>query len=190
MMESFDLKSARHWARELIERKVQLGDTALDATMGNGHDTKWLCELVGENGHVYSFDVQPGALMNTRKLLTDGALIDRAELILDGHEHMARYVDRPVDVALFNLGWLPGGDKRITTRSDTTLAALDACLTLMKPGGLMTVCVYPGHEEGAIECEMVLDWAQKLPARSAQTLLIRYLNQPAHTPLVIAVHKR
>lgn len=187
--DTFDLKSARHWARSLMLSKIRPGMTALDATMGNGHDALWLCEAVGELGRVFAFDVQAAALEATRARLSGAGVLGRATLVLAGHEHMREYVDHPVDAALFNLGWLPGGDKTVTTCVPTTLAALEACTELMAADALLTVCAYPGHGEGEREKDAVLSWASNLPGNRFQARVTRYLNQPAQTPLMLAIHK-
>lgn len=189
-MSAFDLGSARHWARRMMVERLREGDVAVDATMGNGHDTQFLCEQVGEGGRVYAFDVQAQALDQTRERLARAGLIARATLIHAGHENLLAHVAEPIDLAVFNLGWLPGGDKAVTTRLDTTLAALRASFQLLKPGGLLCVCAYPGHGEGERERAAVQQWARAMPAREAQTLSIGYLNQPENTPALIAVHKR
>ena len=185
-----DFRNARYWAREMMERAIRPGDRVIDATMGNGHDTKWLCELVGETGKVYAFDVQKEALDNTRARLTQAGLENRAELLLCGHQHMAERVPEQVDAVLFNLGWLPGVEHAVTTRVETTLAAVNAALTLMKPEALMTVCIYPGHEEGARERDALLAWASKLDPTRYDVMLRQYLNQPNCPPLMLAVRKR
>ena len=143
-----DFRSARFWAADLIEQAMYPGARAIDATMGNGHDTCWLCRLAGSNGYVYAFDIQPDALIRTLARLKTEGLDNRACLICKGHEHMAEFVQEPVDAIVFNLGWLPGTEHAITTKVDTTMLAVKAALRLLKPGGLMTICVYPGHEEG------------------------------------------
>ena len=187
---SEDLKSARHWARAMIERALCPGARAVDATMGNGHDTLWLCGLVGETGHVYAFDVQPTAVENTRARLEEHGCAARATLICQGHQHMAQYVDAPVDAMVFNLGWLPGGEKTVTTLCDTTLHAVAAGAELLKPGGLMTICIYPGHPEGARERDALLGWARELNPREYDVLLKAYLNQPNQPPMMLAVRRR
>ncbi len=103
-----DFQSARFWAQALIAPALYPGARAVDATMGNGGDTRRLCELVGEAGRVYGFDIQPEAVERTRALLEEHGLIDRATLFCAGHEHMAQRVPEPVDAVMFNLGWLPG----------------------------------------------------------------------------------
>ena len=103
---------------------------------------------------------------------------------------MADAVPEPVDAVMFNLGWLPGAEHAVTTRTETTLRAVDAALTLLKPQGLMTVCVYPGHEEGARELEALTEWAGRLDPKRYDALLERYMNQPNDPPRLIVVKKR
>ena len=145
---SYELKSARYLAREVLERAVQPGDTVVDATMGNGHDTLMLCEAVGPTGRVYAFDIQQDAVKETEKLLQSQGMLERATLINTGHEHMKDYVKGPVNAVVFNLGWLPGGDHSITTRWETTSRAVQAALELLGTGGVLVICAYPGHGEG------------------------------------------
>ena len=184
-----DLMSARHWARALQEKALPPGGTAVDATMGNGGDTEALCRLAGAFGRVYAFDVQPQALAATRCRLAAAGMEARAQLFLMGHQQMARVVPWGVDLAVFNLGWLPGAaDKGITTRAETTLQALEAALSLLKKGGLITLCAYPGHAEGEREMKQVLGWARSLDGAFVQVMEQRYLNQPT-APALIALAK-
>ena len=147
---SYELRSARYLAREVLERAVRPGDTIVDATMGNGHDTLMLCEAVGPAGRVYAFDIQQDAVKETEKLLKSQGVYERATLINAGHEHMKDYVKEPVNAVVFNLGWLPGGDHSITTRWETTSRAVQAALELLGTGGVLVICAYPGHEEGVL----------------------------------------
>ena len=184
-----DFRSARFWAAELIEPALRDGARAVDATMGNGQDTLWLCRRVGEAGRVYAFDVQPEAVARTRQRLEDAGVAQRAELNCLGHERMAEVVPGPVDVVMFNLGWLPGAAHAVTTRTETTLLAVNAALGLLKPDGLLTVCVYPGHPEGTRELEALTHWAETLDPRCFDALLRRYMNQPNDPPQLIAVKR-
>ncbi|MDD6933180.1 MAG: class I SAM-dependent methyltransferase, partial [Eubacteriales bacterium] len=102
----------------------------------------------------------------------------------------AEYVDAPVDAVVFNLGWLPGGEKTVTTLCDTTLQAVAAGAELLKPGGLMTICIYPGHPEGARERDALLEWARGLNPQAYDVLLKAYLNQPNQPPMMLAVRRR
>ena len=186
---SYELKSARYLAREVILRTVQPGDAVVDATMGNGHDTLMLCEAAGPSGRVYAFDVQAQAVAETEKRLREQGMSGRAVLIHAGHEHMAEYVQEPVRAVMFNLGWLPGAPHGVTTRVETTLLAVDAALSILKPDGIMTVCVYPGHGEGARELEALNAWAAALDPRRYDAMLRRYVNQPNDPPQLIAVRR-
>lgn len=97
------------WCHEIIRTQAKREGLYIDATMGKGADTAFLCELAGEQGHVIAFDIQEVALDYTKKRLENENLIGRAELILDGHEHMARYAgEKTVDLICFNFGYLPG----------------------------------------------------------------------------------
>lgn len=184
-----DFRSARFWAAELIGPALFPGARAVDATMGNGKDTLWLCGLVGETGRVYAFDVQAEAVARTRELLEREGVADRAALFCRGHEHMAEVVDGPVDAVMFNLGWLPGAEHGVTTRVETTLQAADAALTLLKPEGLLTICVYPGHDEGTRELNVLTAWAASLDSRRYDALMKHYMNQPNDPPVLIAVKR-
>ena len=185
-----DFRSARFWAAELIEGALGPGACALDATLGNGHDALWLCGLVGEVGHVYGFDVQAEAVARSRARLEEAGVAERATLILDGHENLGKYVaDESIDAAMFNLGWLPGAPHGVTTRTETTLRAVDAALRALKPEGILTVCIYPGHAEGARERDALIDWARHLDGKLYDVMLRAYLNQANDPPLMIAVKK-
>ena len=100
-MESYQITG---WCRHFMEEQVKPGDICIDATAGNGNDTLTLCRLAGEKGKVYAFDIQKAALEKTgRRLEAEGL---RAELILDGHEHMEKYVKEKGEVSciVFNFG--------------------------------------------------------------------------------------
>ena len=185
-----DFRSARYWASDLIGPALYPGAAAVDATMGNGRDTLWLCGLVGENGRVYAFDVQPEAVNRTRERLLEAGMLQRATLFCEGHERMAEFIPEAVDVVMFNLGWLPGALHAVTTRAETTLRAVDAAFALLKPDGLMTICVYPGHAEGMRELDALLEWAGGLDPKQFDALIKCYLNQPNDPPRMIAVKRK
>lgn len=187
---AMDFRSARFWAAELIGTAVYPGARAVDATMGNGRDTLWLCQRVGPQGRVYAFDVQTEAVERTRTLLRAEGLESRATLFCEGHQDMARFVREPVDAVMFNLGWLPGAGHGVTTLADTTLLAVDAALSILKPEGLLTICAYPGHDEGRRELEALIRWAGELDAARYNAMLRRYVNQPNDPPQLIAVKRK
>ena len=185
-----DFRSARFWAAELLGPALGPGARAVDATMGNGKDTLWLCRQVGPEGRVYAFDLQPEAVRRTRALLEAEGVARRAELFCEGHQHMAALVKEPVDDVMFNLGWLPGAEHGVTTLVETTLPAAEAALSILRPDGLLTICVYPGHDEGARELEALTGWASGLDPARYDAMTKCYLNQPNCPPVLLAVKRK
>ena len=188
---AYDFRSARFWASEIIQAALPVGGCAVDATLGNGHDALNLAQLVGDGGHVIGFDVQPEAIAASRARLAAADVAQRCTLILDGHQHMRNHLKpESADVVLFNLGWLPRAAHAVTTRTETTLQAVAAALEVLKFGGVLTLCVYPGHDEGARERDALLAWAQSLDQARFDAMLRCYLNQSNSPPLLIAVKKK
>jgi predicted methyltransferase len=148
-------------AHALIAEVTGPGNTVLDATMGNGHDTAFLAAHVSPGGTVWALDIQPEALAATRARLTH--LTDcRVELRQVGHERLAELNTGPLQAAMFNLGYLPGSDHSTTTRPSTTCTALDTVCERLLPGGRCTVLAYIGHEGGAEEARQVENWCRGL----------------------------
>ena len=186
---SYELKSARYLARDVLARALEPGDAVIDATMGNGHDTLFLCGAVGPEGRVYAFDVQEQALKSTETLLSENGVQDRARLFLCGHEHMEEHVKEPVRAAVFNLGWLPGGDHAVTTRWETTRKAVDQALDLLLPGGVLVICAYPGHEEGGRERTELESFLASLDNRHWNVLRQHFLNAGPGAPECFIIQK-
>ncbi len=179
---SYQLRSARFLAQECLRAHLKEGDRCVDATMGNGHDTLFLAGLVGDSGRVYAFDIQPQALEHTLEGLRKENMEQRVSLFLSGHQQMDRFVKEKVDAVMFNLGWLPGGDKGITTLWETTREAVWKGLSLLKPMGVMTICVYPGHAEGNRERESLPALLSALPTREFNVLHSVFANAAPDTP--------
>ena len=186
----YELRSARYLAADILERAVLPGDTVVDATMGNGHDTLFLCQLVGERGRVYAFDVQQQAVESTQKRLQEAGVLSRAALFCLGHEHMAEKVEGPVAAVVFNLGWLPGGDHSVTTHWETTKKAVESALSLLKPLGVLVICAYPGHQEGDRERSALIDFLSALPPQRFNVLHQKFLNAGPGAPECFTVQKQ
>lgn len=154
-------------AHQLLAERLQQGDTVIDATVGNGHDTLFLAAQVGVTGKVYGFDIQQQALDTAYERLQQAGEAAQVSLFHAGHETMSLLVPESahgrVKAVMFNLGYLPGGDKRRTTGVSTTLAALQAALTMLSSGGLISLLAYTGHPGGREEAELVKQWAGALP---------------------------
>ena len=189
-MSEYVLRSARYLAAEVLSRVIREGDSVVDATMGNGHDTVMLAKLAGETGHVYAFDVQKQAVEKTREHLEAEGLLDRVTLHCTGHENMADYVPNGVRAVAFNLGWLPGGDKTVTTHWNTTFRALDAALKLLLPMGVCTVCAYPGHEAGEEERLALTEYLAKLPPQRYNILRQTFINAGPGAPECFVIQRQ
>ncbi len=176
-------------ARRYISLCVSDGDRVIDATCGNGHDTLFLAKIVGEKGKVLSFDIQPEALANTRRLLEANNLADRVCLIQSGHERMDDHVHKKVAAVMFNLGYLPGGDHRIITRPDSTVTALAKSLQLLRAGGIVTMVVYNGHEGGREEKEALLNYCSNLNQEHFTVLSYTILNQMNDPPSLLVLER-
>lgn len=176
------------FSKRLISETVLPGETVVDATAGNGNDTLFLAELVGENGRVFAFDIQKAALVATETRL--GELNDRVKLILDSHANVDQYVTKPIGGAMFNLGYLPyAEDLSIITKPDSTIEAIDKLLGMLKKGGMITISVYDGHEGGAEERDALLAYVKSLHQADVHVARYELLNQQKNPPFLIAIEK-
>lgn len=186
------LANALQYSHKLLKEILQPGEIALDATMGNGHDTLFLAELVGQSGHVYAFDLQKKALENTASRLEKAGLEKRASLICSGHENLADYLPEATQVkgAIFNLGYLPQSDKTIITRPATTLAAIKALLPKLAYRGRIVLVCYYGHFGGTEELEKVTNFAANLPQEDYNVLQYQFINQKNQPPILLCIEKK
>lgn len=176
------------FSKKLIAERLKPGEIAVDATAGNGNDTEFLAQTVGSEGHVYAFDIQQQALDATTKRL--GELAQRTTLILDSHASVAQYVKGEIGGAMFNLGYLPySEDQSIITKPDSTIAALDALLGMLKKTGIITISVYDGHEGGGEERDALLDYVKTLHQGDVHAIRYELLNQRQNPPFLVAIEK-
>lgn len=184
-------------AQEAVASVLQPGDTAVDATVGNGFDTCFLSRTVGPTGFVVGFDVQQSALDATAKRL-QAADLHNVTLVHKGHETLAdeASVRKPSVAAsvqspaaiMFNLGFLPRSDHAITTQPHTTVAAITAAVELLEPGGVLTVLAYRGHAGGPEEFAAV----EQLLQRYADTHDLQTINSTpakATSPVLFVLKK-
>lgn len=176
-------------AKKICIFKLNKGDTAVDCTMGNGNDTAFLCSLVGEEGKLYAFDIQESAVANTRQKLRELNFLARAELIHDGHENIDKYINTKVKLVIFNLGYLPRGNHQITTQKDTTIEAVEKCLPILEPNGIILLVVYPGHENGKLEKEALESFTASLNQKEYHVAKLCFINQVNNPPELICIEK-
>lgn len=182
------LLSVLNFAHQLLSEHLQNGDNAIDATMGNGNDTVKLAQLVGDSGQVYAFDIQAMALINTEKRLREQSLNHRVQLILDGHQHLQRYIHKPISAAIFNLGYLPCSNKNITTQPQNTIKACEEVLNLLPQSGMIILVIYSGHDN-AEEAKKIHQWASALSQKQFSVLQYGFINQKNYPPYLLAIQK-
>lgn len=175
-------------------RALRDGDVAVDATVGNGHDTQFLVEQVGPTGEVFGFDVQQEALRRTRQRVDDTPDTAPIDLFHAGHERMLNHlpaeVHGSVSVVMFNLGYLPGSESSCITRPETTLKGVRAAMQGLRSGGVATIVLYTGHDGGAAEADAVREWAAAQPQEDVHVLSYQFLNQNNDPPQLVVLEKR
>lgn len=178
------------WCHHFMENHVKEGDFCIDATAGNGNDTLFLCQLVGETGKVLAFDIQKEAVEHTKQRLSDAGIEEWAQVLLDSHTNMYKYVKREsVDCIVFNFGYLPGGDHQLATKADTSVEAIRQGLELLKVGGMMSLCIYSGGDSGFQERDAILSFLKSLDTKRYLVILSAYYNRPNNPPIPVMILK-
>ncbi|WP_085991511.1 tRNA (mnm(5)s(2)U34)-methyltransferase [Oceanobacillus senegalensis] len=186
------LKGVLNYAHYLLEESVNKGETVIDATCGNGNDTLFLSDLVGQDGHVLAFDVQELAITSTREVIIKHGK-SNVSLIHDSHanikQHLPKDERQTIGGAIFNLGYLPKSDKKIITKPESTIKAMDDILEVLKKNGLIILVVYHGHEGGKEEKEAILKHVLHLSQQKYSVLQYGFINQKNNPPFIIAIQK-
>ncbi|MBE6850986.1 MAG: methyltransferase domain-containing protein [Ruminococcus sp.] len=189
-MKHMDSFSALEIINRVIDENVKEGDLCIDATAGRGNDTLHLCRLVGDSGHVTAFDIQQDAVDSTSALLEKNGMASRADVLLKSHSEMAElFEEESVSLIAFNFGWLPKGDHTINTRKETSIAAIEQGLKLLKPGGIMTLIIYYGRDTGFEERDALLEYLPTLDSRMYTVIEMPFVNRPNCPPIPIVIIK-
>ena len=175
--------------KQFLSAHINEGDRVADFTMGNGNDTLWLSNTVGPDGKVYAFDIQPAALENTKKRLTEHGAAENYTLILDSHSNLKKYITEPIKAGVFNLGYLPGADKSKTTMRETTRKAVCDAIDMLDHDGILLIAVYPGHEEGALEGQMLHQMLSEYTRFQYCMSMFKIINSPT-SPYFYLVEKK
>mgnify|MGYP001191693984 CR=1 FL=1 len=177
---------------QLFSETIQEGDFVIDATLGNGHDSVMLSQLVGDSGKVFAFDIQQEAIDQAEQLFQENNCTN-IHTFLKGHEFATDVLDEQainqIDGAIFNLGYLPGSDQQVTTTEKTTIQAIDHLLGRLKTGGHMGIVIYPGHPEGRQEKDAVMDYLSKLPSKLADVAKYQMVNRSERAPFAVIIQK-
>ena len=178
-------------AQYLLLPKVNEAQCMIDATAGTGRDTLFLAENSPNDSIVWAFDIQELAILKTQDLLNHHKVApDKVKLVTDSHVSVASYVNNsPIDVAMFNLGYLPNAEHIITTHYQSTIEALQQILALLCTGGLISVVTYPGHQEGYLEQQAVHELFKSLPSKLFTVGSWSMLNHSNQPPILYVVEK-
>lgn len=178
------------WCANFIRQQVQEGNLCIDATMGNGNDTLLLSQLCGTSGKVYAFDIQKQTLEATQAKLTAENAPENYTLLLESHTNMDKYVGSgSVSCIVFNFGYLPGGDHALATKAETSIQALSVALSLLKKGGMISLCIYSGGDSGFEERDQILAWLKELDPHKYLVIKSDYYNRPNNPPIPVLVIK-
>ena len=174
-------------AHHIVRSRLSSGDVAVDATVGNGHDTLFLANIVGPEGYVAGFDIQQSAIESTQQKTADHPQV---ALFHAGHEELDKHLTKDPLVAMFNLGYLPGADKDVITRQDTTIAALRQIAARLLKNGVITIVLYTGHEGGPEEADAIREWCGNLDQTEFSVAEYGFVNQRNSPPSLIAIERK
>lgn len=180
------MKKVILFGHDLLKQYVLKEDVTVDMTAGNGYDTLFLASI---SRKVYAFDIQDQAINNTKKILAEND-VKNVKLIKDSHEFVRKYVDCEIGGAIFNLGYLPGSNKLITTEYQTTIIAIENILKIIKRGGICVIVVYPGHPAGFKESIHIEEFLKTVPQDQFSVLKYQFINQVNAPPYLLAIYKK
>ncbi len=172
---------------------LEKGDTVIDATAGNGKDTLTLCRILDRlgGGKVVAIDIQEKAIEHTSQRICHYLphFIDQIQLYHRSHETFPDHIpSSSVKLVVYNLGYLPGGDKSFTTITKSTLQSINHSLDLLKRGGCLSITCYPGHREGEYEYESILSMTADL-CKETYCICVHTFSNRHKSPVLFLIQK-
>ena len=177
----------------IAKEYLKPGMTVIDATCGNGNDSLFLKQQISDSGRLYAIDIQREAVEQTRSLLSSNGYEESDRLIIKQCSHeIFDFLgsDEQIDLVIYNLGYLPKGDKKMTTHFETTLKSISSAMTCIKPGGLIFILCYRGHVEGEEEFHHIDSFLTQLPQRKFDVLKMAFTNQQNKPPVMWIIEKK
>ncbi|MFI3169165.1 MAG: GNAT family N-acetyltransferase [Faecalibacterium sp.] len=184
--------TATTFAHTFLVQHLTAPRLCIDATCGNGHDSLFLAQLLPEEGQLLALDLQPEAIAQTAaRLESAGVPTTQYTLLCDDHANLTRHAAQgSADAILFNFGWLPGADHTVFSAAQSSLPALEAALTLLKKGGILSAILYSGQGIGSTEKEAILAWMRRLPLTEYTVLICEFANWAQTAPLPCFILKK
>ena len=153
---------------------------SVDMTCGNGHDTLFLSKI---SKYVYAFDIQDIAINHTIDLVKSNN-IQNVKIIKESHDLFDKHISENIDLAIYNLGYLPKGDKTISTNATTVLTSLKKALDKLNHFGLVVIVIYLHNLN---ESKKITDFVSNLDA-NYDVLKYQVLNK-IDCPYIIKIYK-
>lgn len=170
-------------SHSIVKNFLEKKGVAIDGTLGNGHDTDFLAENFDK---VYAFDIQKEAC---DKYIEKN--VSNVSVINDSHSNFEDHIkEEEVDCIMYNLGFLPGGNKEITTMHESSLKSIKDGLELLASGGIMTICIYTGHDEGKKEESCIMEFLRELPKNKFGVMEHRFINRKNNPPALVVVERK
>ena len=170
-----------------IDKVVCEGDIVVDATVGNGNDTLKLSNAVGGKGKVYGFDIQMEAINSAKE---KNYIYNNVVFLNESHSELDLFINEEISFAIFNLGYLPGGNHAIMTTEKTTIPAIEKAMSILKPEGVIVLVIYRGGDTGFSESEAVISHIKGIDYRKFNVMLFDYINRPKNPPMVCVIEKK
>lgn len=154
-------------------------------TAGNGNDSKFILDKKNPK-ILYAFDIQKLSQERCQKLIGQR---ENFKFILDDHKNIEKYIEEKIDLFVYNLGFLPRGNKSITTNYKSVIKSLESALSLLNKNGLILITFYPGHEAGKDEAFYVGNFLKNLDQKKFQLIKYDFYNQINTPPFLISIRK-
>ena len=138
-------------SHELI-LQIKNKNLALDATLGNGHDSLFLASLFNK---VIGIDIQPLAIKRSKERLKNESNV---EILLLNHKDIDTLNYSNYDLILYNLGFLPGSDKKVITNYETTIESIKKAYSILDINGAIIIASYIRHPNGLKEYQSIKEF--------------------------------
>lgn len=167
----------------LLNRYLSPEMIVCDMTCGNGWDSQYILQKI-DGGFLYAFDIQERACRNTKTRLSG---FQNFQVIQDSHQNVQKYCSK-CDLAIYNLGYLPHGDKNITTNYHEVIHSLQELMAMHTRYIFLTV--YVGHTAGKEEKVFVEKFLRQVDQQEYNIIKYEFINQKNEAPYVISLEYR
>ena len=189
-----NINNAVQFQHLIWDRSMKKAKVVVDATCGNGHDLLYLAKRAQKGCHLFGIDIQMKAINSSKELLKTNDIAPDVSLtfIHDSHDlalaHQLK--DEVIDLMIFNLGYLPGGNHKVITKPHQTIDAIDEGLHKLSKSGVITIVAYPGTPEGMEEMQSLTSYLSDLEQKSYNVCHWHPMNQINNPPELFILQKR